>query len=1081
MEIVAALFVEGIDFRQVAGPSTRIDITGAFFSTAVERTRRSSSPHLVVLVRAPAGTDGNATLETVFVGDGDEEVGRNRQSFFVEPGKFGYRLVKGELEFPEPGTDRGPLHDRRERLVGHASRSRAAARLTPDDRAQPGPVAAPKPRRHGSRESLRGRALAAPDSRRGGRARSRARSSSDSTASAPISSSASRRRTTSARSKTSPAGCASCSNPTSSSGCTAVGGRGRQRSRSRTARACRCSRRASARAGSTASRSTRSRPTTGSRSRVGPTSCPARGTLLMLADPFSFPVADFLAAVQRAGARAHGDRRMRVGRRPARRRTASCSTTASSRAARSRCMCSDDVPVRAVVSQGCRPIGKPLTITRAERNLVHELAGQPAMARLQEIVHSATEADRELMREGLHLGLVVDEHRLDFERGDFLVRNLLGADQSTGSLAVGELGRRRPDRAVPGPRRRGGRRRPALPARAASPATAALMFTCNGRGHAPVRRTRSRRRRRSRSCSDRCRWPARSARARSARSAAATSCTASPPASPSSADTVSGARRLPRPAVRGRESTVVGCDGPRKGVDDGRRARSSAASTSIRGARDGRGAEGELGSPGHADGARAARRRAVDAHHEVRRVRRPTGPTATASCCRPGTRRCCCTRCCTSPASGSSSTTSASSASGARARPATPSTATRRASRSRPVRSARASANAVGIAIAEKHLRARFGADVCDHHVFGICSDGDLMEGISHEAASLAGHLQLGRLVFVYDDNHITIDGDDRARVQRRRARSASRRTAGTSCSSARPPKTSTRSKPGCARAWPRSDRPTLVVLRSHIGYPSPKVQDTAAAHGNPLGADEVARVKEILGLPPEDFFVPDDVLALLPRSRPARRDARRRGRSATRGSRANPDAPTSTRRASPGARSAVGSRSCPTLRRATQIATRDAIKDVLSAVADVVPGLSSGSGDLTGNTGMAVKSLGVMHARRRERPASSTTASASTAWARPRTAWRCRACCPRVGTFFVFSDYMRPAVRLAAIMQTKVALRLDARLRRRRRGRPDPPAGRAARVVARDARAARDPARRRQRGRGRVARAPRRRRARPR
>jgi small ligand-binding sensory domain FIST len=91
------------------------------------------------------------------------------------------------------------------------------------------------------------------------------------------------------------------------------------------------------------------------------------------------------------------------------------------------------------VSQGCRPIGKPLTITRAERNFVHELAGQPALSRLQEIVDAASEADRELMREGLHLGLVVDEHRLDFERGDFLVRNLLGADQSTGSLAVGEV------------------------------------------------------------------------------------------------------------------------------------------------------------------------------------------------------------------------------------------------------------------------------------------------------------------------------------------------------------------------------------------------------------------------------------------------------------------------------------------------------------------------------------------------------------------------------------------------------------------------------------------------------------------
>ncbi len=104
MEIVAALFVEGIDFRQVAGPSTRIDITGAFFSTAVPSYPAQLTPHLVVLVRAPAGTDGNATLETVFVRDDGEEVGRNQQAFFVEPGKFGYRLVRGELEFLQPGT-----------------------------------------------------------------------------------------------------------------------------------------------------------------------------------------------------------------------------------------------------------------------------------------------------------------------------------------------------------------------------------------------------------------------------------------------------------------------------------------------------------------------------------------------------------------------------------------------------------------------------------------------------------------------------------------------------------------------------------------------------------------------------------------------------------------------------------------------------------------------------------------------------------------------------------------------------------------------------------------------------------------
>jgi hypothetical protein len=104
MEIVAALFVEAIEFRQVEGPSTRIDITGVFFSTAVDSYPASLQPHLVVLVRAPAGGDGNGTLETVFVRETGEEVGRNRQPFFVEPGKFGYRLVRGELDYPEPGT-----------------------------------------------------------------------------------------------------------------------------------------------------------------------------------------------------------------------------------------------------------------------------------------------------------------------------------------------------------------------------------------------------------------------------------------------------------------------------------------------------------------------------------------------------------------------------------------------------------------------------------------------------------------------------------------------------------------------------------------------------------------------------------------------------------------------------------------------------------------------------------------------------------------------------------------------------------------------------------------------------------------
>jgi small ligand-binding sensory domain FIST len=169
-----------------------------------------------------------------------------------------------------------------------------------------------------------------------------------------------------------------------------------------------------------------------------PDELPSSGTLLMLADPYSFPMPDFLrlcnAQVPGLGI-VGGMASSAAG--PGGNRIVLDDRIMTSGAVA--VMCSEDVPIRPVVSQGCRPIGKPLTVTRAERNLAHELAGMPAMDRLQEIVQAADEADRRLMREGLHLGLVVDEHHLDFRRGDFLVRNLLGVDQETGSLAVGEL------------------------------------------------------------------------------------------------------------------------------------------------------------------------------------------------------------------------------------------------------------------------------------------------------------------------------------------------------------------------------------------------------------------------------------------------------------------------------------------------------------------------------------------------------------------------------------------------------------------------------------------------------------------
>ena len=320
-------------------------------------------------------------------------------------------------------------------------------------------------------------------------------------------------------------------------------------------------------------------------------------------------------------------------------------------------------------------------------------------------------------------------------------------------------------------------------------------------------------------------------------------------------------------------------------------------------------------------------------------------------------------------------------------------------------------ANAVGFAIDEKHLRARFGADVCDHRIFGICSDGDLMEGVSHEAASLAGHLELGRMVFVYDDNHITIDGpteltysdDVPKRFEAYGWHVVQLGEVANDLDAL---------EAGLRAGIAEENRPTLLVLRSHIGYPSPKVQDTAAAHGIALGADEVARVKEILGLPPVDFFVPDDVLLWY-------REAGRRG-SATRAAwDAQPKADEYEACLS-GSGLHGWEQKLPTWQFGASVATRTAIEEVLTAVVDVVPGLFTASGDLTGNTGMQVKSLGTLtpddargrliHFGIREHAMAATANGMAVS-----------GLVPCVGTFFVFSDYMRPAVRLAAIMQAKV------------------------------------------------------------
>ena len=327
-------------------------------------------------------------------------------------------------------------------------------------------------------------------------------------------------------------------------------------------------------------------------------------------------------------------------------------------------------------------------------------------------------------------------------------------------------------------------------------------------------------------------------------------------------------------------------------------------------------------------------------------------------------------------------------------------------------------ANAVGMGIAERLLRTRFSPEVVDHHTFVICSDGDLEEGISHEAASLAGHLGLGRLVYVYDDNHITIDGptelalsDDAAK--RFEAYGWHVDDIGEVANDTDALEAALR------RAMREEDRPSMIILRSHIGWPSPNFTDTAAAHGNPLGADEIRATKELLGLPPdEDFHVPDDVLEMyrqcVPRGQ-ALRQAWQQRFDNWQGDKAELAACLEGRGLD------GWHRKLPTWEAGDNVATRNALGALLNASVDVVPGLVAGGADLTGNTGTALKNEPLQS---RQNPSGRAIAYGIREHAMG-AAMNGMALhggvVPVGGTFFNFSDYMRGAVRLAAISEAKV------------------------------------------------------------
>jgi len=325
-------------------------------------------------------------------------------------------------------------------------------------------------------------------------------------------------------------------------------------------------------------------------------------------------------------------------------------------------------------------------------------------------------------------------------------------------------------------------------------------------------------------------------------------------------------------------------------------------------------------------------------------------------------------------------------------------------------------ANAVGMAIAERNLRARFGSVACDHHTFVIAGDGCFMEGISHEAASLAGHLKLDHLICIFDDNGITIDGSTSLSCSDDVAKRFSSYgwnvmqlgEIADDLDSLEDALITARSNVGA---------PTLCILKSHIGNPSPDFTDSHEAHGNPFNAGHVSATKKIMGIPDESFWAPKELVAAI------------RENAATRGGElsASYDADIASMSESylwdaawKTPNSSSFSSLLPSYDESSNFATRQIIQKVLDASLPALPGLISGSADLTGNTGTKLSKQTAQSAKApdgrqvyfgiREHAMGAAIVGMALHGG----------VLPVAGTFFVFADYMRPAIRLAAISHAK-------------------------------------------------------------
>jgi transketolase len=328
---------------------------------------------------------------------------------------------------------------------------------------------------------------------------------------------------------------------------------------------------------------------------------------------------------------------------------------------------------------------------------------------------------------------------------------------------------------------------------------------------------------------------------------------------------------------------------------------------------------------------------------------------------------------------------------------------------------------AVGMAIAQKYLAAHFnrpGHEIVNYKIYAIVSDGDLMEGVASEAASLAGHLGLNNIIYFYDDNHISIEGSTHLAFTEDRA---TRFEAYDWFVQKLADGNDLEAIDGAIRAaQAEKERPSIIMLRTHIGYGSPNKQDTAEAHGSPLGEEEVKLTKQNLGWPLEPkFYIPEEALAHFRKARESGEKAEAAWQTRLAAYRkAYPELAADWDRFVKGELPEGWTGKLPTFSPAEKpMATRQASGKVLNAISPILPTLLGGSADLAPSTNTLIKGEGDFskgnygarnfHFGVREHGMGAIINGMALSGLIPYGA-----------TFFIFSDYLRPTLRLAALME---------------------------------------------------------------